>query len=144
LLLGVGRLATMKGSDIVMFHRSASDVAEAAAKQETHVPGNRALLCVPETLDLAGADQLLQRAKPLQLSCCALVVDLQRTPFIDSAGVSALLALAEQLEAEGKLLRVVVQPQSSIERVLKLFDPEGRLHVHSSLENAWTNEIPSH
>lgn len=134
----------MKGSEIVMFHRSGSDVAEAAAKQEAHAPCNRALLCVPETLDLAGADQLLQRAKPLQLSCQALVVDLQRTAFIDSAGVAALHTLAEQLEAEGKMLRVVVQPQSSIERVLKLLDPDGRLHVDSSLEGAWTNEIPSH
>jgi anti-anti-sigma factor len=134
----------MKGSMTVMFHRSAPDVAETPAKQESHAPSSRALLCVPDALDLAGADQLLQRAKPLQLNCRALVVDLQRTAFIDSAGVSALLTLADQLEAEGKMLRVVVQPQSSIERILKLLDPEGRLHLDASLEGAWTNEISSH
>jgi anti-anti-sigma regulatory factor len=48
------------------------------------------------------------------------LVDLRRAPWVDSAGVRALLQLQEELRAGDGELRLLLQPGSRVERTLSL------------------------
>lgn len=107
-------------------------------------PGHRVLLCVNEPLDEHGARSLLRRVAPLRPNCGVLVVDLQRSEYLDSAGVRALLTLSEELEADEKELHLVVQPGTPVERTLELLGLRERLHAYSTLEHAWSTGASTH
>lgn len=96
-----------------------------------------ALVHATEPLDIAGADQLLERVLPAMRNCRCLVLDLQTVEFIDSSGVGVLLSLAQELEAAGKELRVVITPGSRVERTLTLLQLMRRLQAYPTLSEAW-------
>ena len=101
--------------------------------------GHVALLCVSEPLDIASSPSLLNRARLLARSCRCLVVDLARAEFADSYGFRTLLVLAADLEADGRELRLVVQPGSRVERALNLLRLGERLQAYPTLEAAYTS-----
>jgi anti-sigma B factor antagonist len=49
-----------------------------------------------------------------------LVVDLGPTEYLDSAGINLLFSLGEELRSHQVVLRLVVDPESSIARMLAL------------------------
>jgi anti-sigma B factor antagonist len=49
-----------------------------------------------------------------------LVVDLGPTQYLDSAGINLLFNLEEELRAHQVVLRLVVDPESSVKRMLSL------------------------
>jgi anti-anti-sigma factor len=50
----------------------------------------------------------------------ALVVDLARTSYLDSAGINLLFKLSSELEQRQQALRLVVAPSSPIARMLSI------------------------
>ena len=49
-----------------------------------------------------------------------LVIDLGPTQYLDSAGINLLFNLEEELRAHQVVLRLVVDPESSVKRMLSL------------------------
>jgi anti-anti-sigma factor len=49
-----------------------------------------------------------------------LVIDLGPTEYLDSAGINLLFSLGEELRAHQVVLRLVVDPESPIARMLRL------------------------
>ena len=49
-----------------------------------------------------------------------LVVDLTPTTYLDSAGINLMFALGDELRSRQLTLRLVIAPQSPIERMLKI------------------------
>jgi anti-anti-sigma factor len=95
-----------------------------------------ALIHVTGPLDAAGAPGLVERARSLSRSSACIVISLAQAQFLDSNGVRALLRLAEELEAAGKDLRLVVRPGSRVERTLTLLHLLERFRVYSCLREA--------
>ena len=95
-----------------------------------------AIVCMLEPLDQEGAARLLARVRPLAYSSRCLVIDLTRAEFVDSAGVRALLGLAEEQEAQGKELRLMVDPGSRVERTLRLLQLLERFQTFHTLRDA--------
>jgi anti-anti-sigma factor len=89
-------------------------------------------------LDLEHVPQFLDRVQPLCDRSRRLVVDLRAAPYIDSEGVRALLGLQGCLDAEGGELRLVVQPDSKVERTLALLRLQGQFRTYESTETAWS------
>jgi len=102
--------------------------------------GTRALVCATEPLDLAGAGHFLERARPLIRNCEVLIADLREAEFVDSAGIRALLTLAETLEADRKELRLVIRPESRVEHTLSLLQLLERFQCFPTLELACGKE----
>ena len=49
-----------------------------------------------------------------------LIVDLSPTTYLDSAGINLMFALGDELRSRQLTLRLVIAPQSPIERMLKI------------------------
>lgn len=115
-----------------------SPVAERPSLPLTDAEGNShlALLCVTEALDLVGSQRFLERARSLSRSSRCVVADLTHSEYLDSSGVRALLALASELQAAGKDLRLVIQPDSRVERTLKLLLLLDHFEVFPTLSQA--------
>ena len=73
----------------------------------------------------------------------ALVLDLSRTDYLDSAAVRLLFDLSRQLKSRGQSLAVVVPDGSSIGRILSLVEFDKAASVHSSVVEAVTNATRS-
>lgn len=65
-----------------------------------------------------------------------LVLDLRATTYIDSAGIAMVFELAGELRAHQQELQLVVDPSSSIARMLRLAGVDRVMPVHPSLEPA--------
>jgi anti-anti-sigma factor len=60
----------------------------------------------------------------------ALVVDLERTGYIDSAGINLLFSLGSELDERQQGLHVVVAPSSSIARMLAITGLDAVVATH--------------
>lgn len=98
--------------------------------------GRLAFLSVTAPLDYLEAGSFLEQALALGRRQRCLVVDLERCDYADSAGIRALVKLADALEANGGELRLVVPRKSRICRALSLLRLLQRLQVYSSLPEA--------
>jgi anti-anti-sigma factor len=83
-------------------------------------------------LDQESAPRLRSRVGSYLHGSRCLVVDLRQAEFVDSSGMRALLLLHRELEADGGELRLVVEPGSRVERVIKLLQLERHFHVYAS------------
>ena len=101
-------------------------------------PGHTALLTATEPLNLTGAMRLRTKVDRLAPNCRCLLIDLHGAEFADSAGVRSLLRWAEELEAQGKELRLVVTEGSRIARTLTLLQLNSRLQVFGTIRDAWS------
>jgi len=66
----------------------------------------------------------------------ALVVDLSRTRYLDSAAIELLFDLARRLRRRRQALRLVLPPTSPLKRVLELTEIAAVAPVHGSLDEA--------
>jgi anti-sigma B factor antagonist len=101
-----------------------------------HRDGHGVILSIDGEVDLATAPQL--RAKLLDLvqdGTGSLVVDLTPVPFIDSTGLSALLAGYQRAAARGRTMRLVC-PEGPVLRVFRLTGMEMVFPISSSLVEA--------
>lgn len=64
----------------------------------------------------------------------AVVIDLGEVTFIDSSGISALLACATALGGPGRL--ALARPRAQVVRVLGLTGLDGHLPVYDSVDRA--------
>ena len=76
----------------------------------------------------------LRRSVPNEAA--ALVVDLSATRYLDSAAIELLFDLARQLGRRRQDLRLMLPPESPLERVLELTDVRTVASIHRSLESA--------
>jgi anti-sigma B factor antagonist len=95
------------------------------------------ILCVGGEVDLATTPQL--HAKLVDLvevgEAGSVVVDLTPVAFMDSTGLSVLLAAHKRARADGGRVRLVC-PAGPVLRVLRLTGMDKVLSVHGSLAEA--------
>jgi anti-anti-sigma factor len=66
----------------------------------------------------------------------ALVVDLSRVRYLDSAGVRLLVGLARRLRTRGQELRIAIPEGAPIKEVLVLSNLEEVAPLHATVEEA--------
>ena len=102
-----------------------------------HPNGQGAILSVGGEVDLATAPQL--HAKLMDLlevkETGGVVVDLTPVGFMDSTGLSVLLAGHRRAQAHGHTIRLVC-PEGQVLRVLRLIGLDEVLSVYGSLAEA--------
>jgi anti-sigma B factor antagonist len=99
--------------------------------------GQGVILTVGGEVDLATAPQL--HAKLVDLlevgEAGSILVDLTPVAFMDSTGLTVLLAAHKRAQAGGRSIRLVC-PAGSVLRVFRLTGAEKVLSIHSSLVEA--------
>ena len=88
-------------------------------------------------LDIQHSSEFLEELRPLCDEPRLLVVDLRSADYVDSSGVRALMQLEERLSASRGELRLVIQPESRVARVLTLLRLMERLRVYAPPAEAW-------
>ena len=89
------------------------------------------LAAVSGEVDPSNANDLGSRIREaLSNDATALVVDLTDTVYIDSAGLNLLFQLNVELKARQQALRMVVEPGSPVERVLKIVGFDTAVPTH--------------
>jgi anti-sigma B factor antagonist len=68
----------------------------------------------------------------------ALVVDLSRVVYLDSAGIRLLVGLARRLRTRGQELRIAIPEGAPIKEVLVLSNLEEVAPLHATVEEAVT------
>ncbi len=102
--------------------------------------GKMVLARIDGPFDGEHAPEVLRRLKPFCEAASRVVVDLRRTDYLDSTGVRALLQLQESMEAKaegGAEFRLVLRPDSRVQRTLSLLRLENRFHIFDSASAAW-------
>jgi stage II sporulation protein AA (anti-sigma F factor antagonist) len=93
-------------------------------------------------LDVAASDSFGQRLHALLgAGCRALILDLSGVQFVDSAGVRALLRLRDEAEQRSAWLRVVVPPDSPVDRTLRLLRFDTLFPIFHSVSAAWRRHL---
>jgi len=88
--------------------------------------GSVAVIRMPPEVDVTIADEMREALlSVLNLGASAVVVDMTRTTFCDSAGISALVRASRRAAASGAKLRVA----SQVPAVLRLFTLVGVTQV---------------
>jgi anti-anti-sigma factor len=94
------------------------------------------VVIVPQEIDITNAGEL--RAALLHAAArpgAALVVDMTRTRFCDSAGLHALIGAHKRAQAEGRQVRLVITG-AQVRRILALTALDRLIPVFTSLEQA--------
>jgi anti-sigma B factor antagonist len=94
------------------------------------------VVIAPQEIDITNAGRL--RAALLQAAArpgAALVVDMTRTRFCDSAGLHALIGAHKRAQAEGRPVRLVITG-AQVRRVLALTALDRLIPVYTSLDQA--------
>lgn len=66
-----------------------------------------------------------------------LILDLRAVDYIESPGLRLIMALRDELEASGGQVCLVVQPESRVERTLRLIGLEQLCPVFATVRQAW-------
>ncbi len=64
-----------------------------------------------------------------------VVLDLEHTTFIDSAGLEALLWIIDEASRRGGQLRIV-NPDPTVRKILEISRLDRRFNVHDTIESA--------
>jgi anti-sigma B factor antagonist len=94
------------------------------------------VVIAPQEIDITNAGEL--RAALLHAATrpgSALVVDMTRTRFCDSAGLHALIGAHKRAQAEGRQVRLAVT-EAQVRRILALTALDGLIPVFTSLDQA--------
>jgi anti-sigma B factor antagonist len=116
------------------------------AREEALVPGIRsplmingvAVVAAPAEIDLTAAGQLrmiLLRASARRLA--AIVVDMTRTQFCDSAGLTVLVRAHRRAAAEGGELRLVLSADRAVRRIFAITGLDRVIPVLSTWTKPW-------
>lgn len=85
--------------------------------------GDVVVASVRGEVDMSNAGELGEAiARRLSNETHALVVDLSRCGYLDSAGIHILYDLQERLRNRGQQIRVVIPPDATIAEALRLAD----------------------
>jgi anti-sigma B factor antagonist len=94
------------------------------------------VVVAPQEIDITNVGQL--RAALLHAAVrpgVALVVDMTRTRFCDSAGLHALIGAHKRAQAEGRQVRLVITG-AQVRRILTLTALDRLIPVYTSLDQA--------
>jgi anti-sigma B factor antagonist len=92
------------------------------------------VVSVEGDLDIATADQLAQPAEVAVNAGCALILDLSRCSFIDSAGLRSVLQAHHALAEVGEPMAIVARSQ--VRKMLSLTAVDLRVRVFSTSREA--------
>jgi anti-anti-sigma factor len=73
----------------------------------------------------------------------AVIVDLSRTQYLDSAGIRILFSIARRLEERRRRLAIVAPPEAPVTRLLSIVDIESLASLHPTVEAARDELRPS-
>ena len=91
-------------------------------------PEGLATISLMGELDLENADEVFDTIRPVIESERRVAVDLHRLEFVDSYGISRLIAAQQTADAAGVQM-VVKRPRASMRRVLSISGLISFLHV---------------
>ena len=95
-----------------------------------------AVVALDGELDLGVLDMLEKALADRPDDATGVVVDLTELAFVDSAGIQALVAARDALEAAGQPNAFVVVPGSNVERILQMTGLLERLASHPDRDSA--------
>ena len=88
-------------------------------------------------IDLTNVAELGERiARAVPNGVPGLVVDLERTSFLDSAGLRLLFQLARRLERRGQQLRIAVPDDAVIRKALDVAEVPRVANLHANVAEA--------
>jgi anti-anti-sigma factor len=91
-------------------------------------PDGVATISITGELDLENADEVFESIRPVIASEQTVAVDLHRLEFVDSYGISRLIAAQQTADAAGVQM-VVRRPRPATRRVLSISGLLSFLHV---------------
>jgi len=104
--------------------------------------GQVAVASLPVEIDLANAGQVREDLlSVLNRGPAALVVDMSRTTFCDSAGVNALVRAYKRACASGARMRLVVATPA-VQRVLAITGVDSLIGLYPSVAAALADQSP--
>jgi len=104
------------------------------------VAGRAVVARVRGPLDLHFTPRLTEGLDAFIASANRVVVNLRSSEYVDSTGIRALLMMQKSLESARGELRLVVQPGSRVERVIRLLQLERHLSMFESESEALSSE----
>ena len=108
-------------------------LARLAAETHDGVPVAR----IEGEIDLTNAQSLGERLRALVTNrSVVLVVDLDRTIYLDSSGITLLFSLSDELRLRQQTLHLVVPDGSPIARVIAITGLDRVAPTHPTLERA--------
>lgn len=99
--------------------------------------GCRTLLRVAGPLDVVTTPALGEAVEPFRGDGRSLILDLRAAEYIESPGLRLIMSLRADLEATGGQVSLVVQPESRVERTLRLIGLEQLCPVFATVRQAW-------
>jgi len=110
--------------------------AESETVGLTRCAGDWTVVSLPAEVDIANADQVrADLVAAVRLGCPVVIADLRRTSFCDCAGVSLLMAAANQALRAGAELRIVASTPSVL-RTFKLTGLPQAIRVYPTMTEA--------
>jgi anti-anti-sigma factor len=90
-------------------------------------------------IDLTNVAEIGERiARAVPNNALGLVIDLERTSFLDSAGLRLLFQLAQRLEQRGQQLRIAVPDDAVIRKALSVAEVPRVANLHVGVAEAVT------
>jgi anti-anti-sigma factor len=99
--------------------------------------GDVAIAAVEGEIDSSNVSEIAERVHTMLTNRSeALVVDLERTSYIDSAGINLLFRLGAELKQRQQALHLVVAPSSPIARMLAITGLDATVDTHPTRADA--------
>jgi anti-sigma B factor antagonist len=100
-----------------------------------------AIVSMPAEIDMTNtADVSADLARAITASARIVIADLSATTFCDSSGIRTLLVTAHQAASSGTELRLVVEEDGAVQRVIALMGIDRLLPVYPTLGAALAGE----
>ena len=107
------------------------------AQITTEERGDVAVASIRGEIDASNREWIVSRMNALVTNhSTALVVDLEETTYLDSAGIALLFELGAELRAHQQQLHLVVTDGSPIARMVTLTGLDAAMPVHAALAGA--------
>jgi anti-anti-sigma factor len=97
--------------------------------------GDIAFAALAGELDLTNAEELERRLEELSSDASALVLDLNRIQFLDSAALHVLFSLSRRLADEGRGLGLVLGPEAPAAKTISIVSLDEVSTIRPSLED---------
>jgi anti-anti-sigma factor len=99
--------------------------------------GDVAIAAVDGEIDSSNVREIAESVHAMLTNrSAALVVDLERTTYIDSAGINMLFVLGDELRARQQQLHLVVGPSTPIARMIQLTSLDRTHPTFATVEEA--------
>jgi anti-anti-sigma factor len=94
-----------------------------------------ALVDLVGELDLTNATELERRLEEIAQESSALVLDLNRVLFLDSAALHVLFRIARALDGEKKRFGIAIEPTAAVARTLAIVGLDEVTSVRTSVDD---------